>query len=157
MQFIKESLWTSWTHILKNRHDLYFDLYGTKKPLVFVLIFAHGDILLQTQNTLYSLNSRRYRVFSFGADDGSRTRLCSLGSCRSTDELHPHLVHIITNAYFLCNTKNVAPSPVNFPKTAGFPALEMAVFHRHPQPTRPFVFPGCTVVPSSRNSSFFLL
>ena len=49
MQFIKESLWISWTHILKNRHDLYFDLYGTKKPLVFVLIFAHGDMLLQTQ------------------------------------------------------------------------------------------------------------
>ena len=26
---------------------------------------------------------------SHGADDGSRTRLYSLGSCRSTDELHP--------------------------------------------------------------------
>ena len=28
-------------------------------------------------------------AFSFGAADGSRTHLCSLGSCRSTDELQP--------------------------------------------------------------------
>ena len=31
------------------------------------------------------------RGTSHGADDGSRTRLYSLGSCRSTDELHPHI------------------------------------------------------------------
>ena len=129
-----------------------------QKNLWFLSCFSLMVICFyKRKNTLYSLKSRRYRVFSFGADNGSRTRLCSLGSCRSTDELHPRLVHIITNAYFLCNTKNVAPSPVNFPKTAGFPALEMAVFHRHPQPARSFVFPGCTVVPSFRNSPFFLL
>ena len=38
-----------------------------------------GRILLKAWN---SGNSN-------GADDGSRTRLYSLGSCRSTDELHP--------------------------------------------------------------------
>ena len=31
------------------------------------------------------------RCLFFGAADGSRTHLCSLGSCRSTDELQPHL------------------------------------------------------------------
>ena len=29
--------------------------------------------------------------FRSGADNGRRTRLCSLGSCRSTDELYPHI------------------------------------------------------------------
>lgn len=31
------------------------------------------------------------RALPYGADDGSRTHLCSLGSCRSTDELHPQI------------------------------------------------------------------
>ena len=31
----------------------------------------------------------RTGLLPYGADDGSRTHLCSLGSCRSTDELHP--------------------------------------------------------------------
>ena len=34
----------------------------------------------------------RYKVRDdVGADNGSRTRLCSLGSCRSTDELTPQM------------------------------------------------------------------
>ena len=49
MQFIKESLWISWTHILKNRHDLYFDLYGTQKHFDFVSFSAPGEILPQMQ------------------------------------------------------------------------------------------------------------
>ena len=34
-------------------------------------------------------------VFLFGAADGSRTHLCSLGSCRSTDELQPRMDYAI--------------------------------------------------------------
>ena len=91
---------------MKNRHDLYFDLYGTKKSLVFVLFSFRMIFFHKRKNTLYSLKSRRYGVFSFGADNGSRTRLCSLGSCRSTDELYPHLLRIIADLPPLCNTKS---------------------------------------------------
>ena len=48
------------------------------------------------------------RLQSFGADNGSRTRLCSLGSCRSTDELYPPVVKcIIADSSRVCNLKNV--------------------------------------------------
>ncbi len=44
--------------------------------------------------------------FPFGAAEGSRTPLCSLGSCRSTDELQPRLDGIIPERNKNCNTKN---------------------------------------------------
>lgn len=37
-----------------------------------------------------SLPYQPVRTFHFGADDGNRTHLSSLGSLRSTNELHPH-------------------------------------------------------------------
>ena len=43
--------------------------------------------------------------FPFGAADGSRTHLCSLGSCRSTDELQPHVHCIIAWHAAKCNRK----------------------------------------------------
>ena len=45
--------------------------------------------------------------FFFGAADGSRTHLCSLGSCRSTDELQLRLEDIIADVLRKCNTKIV--------------------------------------------------
>ena len=47
--------------------------------------------------------------YFYGAADGSRTHLCSLGSCRSTDELQPHLLKskcIIAKLFRFCNKKN---------------------------------------------------
>ena len=48
----------------------------------------------------------------YGAAEGSRTPLCSLGSCRSTDELQPHLEVMIAHFCRNCNTKNGASLPL---------------------------------------------
>ena len=59
---------------------------------------------------IYGYQIKRHdsrRVFLFGAADGSRTHLCSLGSCRSTDELRPHSVAIIADLSPFCKGKNV--------------------------------------------------
>ena len=53
----------------------------------------------------------------FGAGYGSRTRLCSLGSCHSTDELIPHSFYILSSPHRKCNRflsrsgENTFPQP----------------------------------------------
>ena len=52
-----------------------------------------------------------------GAGYGSRTRLCSLGSCHSTDELIPHSFYILSSPHRKCNRflsrsgENTFPQP----------------------------------------------
>ena len=52
-----------------------------------------------------------------GAGYGSRTRLCSLGSCHSTDELIPHSIYILSSPHRKCNRflsrsgENTFPQP----------------------------------------------
>lgn len=43
---------------------------------------------------------REAQIFFLGADEGSRTLLSSLGSSRSTDELHPHEVYEYHSIFF---------------------------------------------------------
>ncbi len=57
---------------------------------------CHRHVFLhRSRSTPFSFSKRKNRphraVFSFGADDGSRTHLIGLGSRSSTDELHPRV------------------------------------------------------------------
>ena len=50
---------------------------------------------------------RNATAFQSGAADGSRTHLCSLGSCRSTDELQPHLSCYYTRPLHILQPPNL--------------------------------------------------
>ena len=44
------------------------------------------------------------RVFRRGAGEGNRTLVCSLGSCRSTIELHPRAAPLLSGSCLGCNS-----------------------------------------------------
>ena len=68
----------------------------------------------------------RRRVFLFGAADGSRTHLCSLGSCRSTDELRPRSIAIIADLFPFCKGKNAGRGPQESLQTEDFDTAVLA-------------------------------
>src|SRR5688500_3450775 len=88
---------------------------------------------------------RKYLIISVGAGEGNRTLVCSLGSCRSTIELHPRRVA----DYCQETTSSDVSLPVLYVRSFFFPKVSSLPMENAPTVVRGALPPELSTPPKS--------